>query len=94
MLNRANTIAAAAALAGALAFSAVPASAEHGRNAAAAAGVIGGAAVGAAIAGSAAQQPRRYEAYDDDGAERCHIERRRVMVDEDTYRVQRVRVCE
>jgi len=93
MLTTTKAFVTAAAFAGALAL-AIPAHAENGRNAAAAAGAVGGLAVGAAIAGAAneGRPVRRYETYDD--GPRCHMERRRVQLDEDTYRVQRVRVCE
>ncbi len=97
MFNRTKILATGAALASVIAFTAIPAQAEHGRNAAAAAGAIGGLAVGAAVAG-AASQPRYYDAppagYYDDGGYSCHYERRQVMIDAARYRWQRVRVCD
>jgi hypothetical protein len=95
--------------AGALALASVavgvaPAEAKDGRNAAAAAGVIGGIAAGAAI--GAAAQPRYYDpapaygAYpvrerrvivEDDGEE-CYEKTRRVYVN-GVMRVRRTTVC-
>jgi uncharacterized membrane protein YebE (DUF533 family) len=91
----------------AIAVSAAPVEARDGRNAAAAAGVVGGLAAGAAI--GAATQPRYYEgrpAYggyapvrerrvvveDDDNGE-CFVKTRRVYVN-GVMRVRRSTVCE
>jgi hypothetical protein len=91
----------------AIAVSAAPVEARDGRNAAAAAGVVGGLAAGAAI--GAATQPRYYEggpaygAYapvrerrvvveDDDNGE-CYVKTRRVYVN-GVMRVRRSTVCE
>lgn len=92
-----RTLIAGTVACGALASTMMPASAEHGRNGAAAAGAIGGLAVGAAI-GAAASQPRytgaaRYE-YEDQPAYVCHHERRRVYGDDGRIYIRKVRVCE
>ncbi|HEX8166667.1 MAG TPA: hypothetical protein VF601_12875 [Beijerinckiaceae bacterium] len=87
----------AAATVVALGLAAMPAQAERGRNAAAAAGAIGGFALGAAVASQA--QPRAYypgpqsfSVYEDDPAE-CRIVTRRVC---DGYgcRTRRTEVCD
>jgi uncharacterized membrane protein YebE (DUF533 family) len=88
----------------AIAVSAAPVEARDGRNAAAAAGVVGGLAAGAAI--GAATQPRYYEgqrAYapvrerrvivEDDNSDDCYVRTRRVYVN-GVMRVRRATVCE
>ena len=91
----------------AVAVSAAPVEARDGRNAAAAAGVVGGLAAGAAI--GAATQPHYYEgrpaygAYapvrerhvivEDDNDDGCYVRTRRVYVN-GVMRVRRATVCE
>jgi hypothetical protein len=54
-------------------------------------GILGGVAAGAIIANSA-RPPAPPPVYVDGPI--CHIENRRVYIDEQTYRIRRVRVCE
>jgi len=56
-------------------------------------GVLGGVAAGAVIANSGRPYPYYGPGYYVDGPV-CHIERRRVYLDDQSYRIRRVRVCE
>ena len=57
-------------------------------------GVLGGVAAGAIIANQA--RPRYYDepAYVVDDGPVCHIERRKIYLDDQTYKIRRVRVCD
>ena len=65
-------------------------------------GILGGVAAGALIAGSSRPgyyyddpyyaPPARAYSYDDGPV--CHIERRKVYLDDYTYRIRKVRVCD
>ena len=64
-------------------------------------GVLGGVVAGAAIAGAARPGYGYYDgpAYGDpayvvDEGPVCHIERRKVYLDDVTYKIRRVRVCD
>jgi hypothetical protein len=88
---------AGAALIGAFALTSLagPASADEGRNAAAAAGAIGGFALGA-LAGQPRYgypPPPRAYVYEDDEPQTCYVTRRRVW-DGYGWVVQRRRVCD
>jgi hypothetical protein len=87
-----TVLAAASALA--LGMATAPASAEYGRNGAAAAGVVGGLAAGAILGGALAARPAPapVEVYEDEPD--CHIERRRVWVEGIGWRRRPVEVCE
>jgi hypothetical protein len=66
-------------------------------------GIVGGLAAGALIAGAARPgyaddgyyAPRAYGGggYEDDYAPVCRIERQKVYIDDYTYRIRKVRVC-
>ena len=100
-MSNIGKVSAAALVAAAMLVQAPVAKAEDGRNAAAALGVLGGIAAGAAIAGQGRDpqyegyRPRR-RIYNDnnDDAQVCYIERRRVENEYGEVRIRRVRVCE
>ncbi len=65
-------------------------------------GIVGGLAAGALIAGATRPgyaddgyyAPQRvYGGYEDDYAPVCRIERQKVYIDDYTYRIRKVRVC-
>jgi len=84
----------------ALALASAPVQAEHGRNAAAAAGAVGGFALGAA-AGAAASRPA-YPAYYGEqayyggyyGGDDCRIVTRRVRDEWGRIRIRRTEICD
>ena len=72
----------------------------YNRGAAVGLGVLGGVAAGAIIAGAARPGYGYYDgpvydepAYVVDGPV-CHIERRKVYLDDVTYKIRKVRVCD
>ena len=89
---------AVATLAGSMTLTATSADAYYrGRGAAIGLGVLGGVVAGAAIANAAG--PRYGYGYYDGGPSYvegpvCHWERQRVYLDEYTYKIRRVRVCD
>ena len=73
----------------------------RGRGAAIGLGVLGGVAAGALIAGAARPGYGYYDgpvygdpAYVVDDGPVCRIERRKVYLDDVTYKIRRVRVCD
>jgi hypothetical protein len=69
-------------------------------------GIVGGLAAGALIAGATRpsyadgyssggyyEAPRAYGGYEYDDAPVCRIERQKVYIDDYTYRIRKVRVC-
>ncbi|MBY0612494.1 MAG: hypothetical protein K2P80_09940 [Beijerinckiaceae bacterium] len=74
----------------------------RGRGAAVGLGILGGVVAGAAIAGAARPGYGYYDgpayygdpAYVVDDGPVCRIERRKVYLDDVTYKIRRVRVCD
>ena len=80
-----------------LTLATMPAQAEQGRNAAAAAGAIGGFALGAAVASQPRPRayypgPQSFSVYEDDPSE-CRVVTRRVC-DGYSCRTRRTEVCD
>ena len=104
VLNMKKATAAALALvtvAGSMTVASGPAAAYYrGRGAAIGLGIVGGVAAGALIAGAARPGYGYYDgpAYYSDPAyvegPVCHIERQKVYLDEYTYKIRLVRVCD